>query len=82
MVVSSCLIIQWGVTGSIPGPTCLWVNLPVSYINNMYVVVGLMVHYSANDANLFISEKRPTTFAIDWNNGAYTDPVNWLACGY
>ena len=48
----------------------------------MYVVVGLMVHYSANDANLFISEKRPTTFAIDWNNGAYTDPVNWLACGY
>lgn len=82
MVVSSNLIIQWGVTGSIPGPTYLRVNLPVSYINNMYVVVGTMVQNSANDARLFVIEKRPTTFAIDWTNGSYTDPVNWLACGY
>lgn len=83
MDINNGLIVQFGLSGNIPGNGALLLNLPISYSHNHYIVLAGCCPSLPTVQVYSIAANRLTssTMHLDWGNGAALNQTFWCTIG-
>lgn len=83
MVINNGLIVQFGLSGNIPGNGALLLNLPISYSHIHYIVLAGCCPSlpTVQVYSIAANRQNSSSMYLDWGNADAMDQTFWCTIG-